>query len=47
MRGYVAGKRYRGAVADIPLTPGAQIVVELGAYIPPHPSFLFPGGEVT
>ena len=44
---------YRGPVAvfvggrpvdhlDVPLRDGAQIVVELGGYIPPHRSFLFP-----
>ena len=31
-----------GAPASIPLTPRAQIVLELGAYVPPHPRFLFP-----
>lgn len=36
---FVAGKRASGA---IPLADGAQIVVELGGFIPPHPSFTFP-----
>ena len=45
VRAYVAGKRYDGAAAEVPLTPGAQIVVELGAYVPPHPTFLFPPKE--
>jgi hypothetical protein len=42
VRAYVAGKRFRGRVADVPLTQGAQIVVELGAYVPPHATYLFP-----
>ena len=42
VRAYVAGKRFAGRPAEIPLTPGAQIVVELGAYVPPHPRYLFP-----
>jgi hypothetical protein len=27
---------------DVPLRDHAQIVVELGGYVPPHRSFLFP-----
>lgn len=42
VRAYVGGKRVDGPPASVPLTPGAQIVLELGAYVPPHPSFLFP-----
>jgi len=42
LRAYVAGKLVRGDVAHVPLTPKAQIVIELGAYVPPHRSFLFP-----
>jgi hypothetical protein len=42
VRAYVAGKPFRGPPAQIPLTPGAQIVVEIGAYVPPHPTYLFP-----
>ena len=30
---------------EVPLKPGAQIVVELGPYIPPHKTFLFPPRE--
>jgi len=47
VRAYVAGKPWKGRPADVPLTPGAQIVVELGAYVPPHPTFLFPPKEPT
>ena len=39
---FVAGKRYAGAAAEIPLTPNAQIVVEIGGYVPPHRTYLFP-----
>jgi hypothetical protein len=42
IRAYVAGHRVQGDVARIPLTSRAQIVVELGAFVPPHRSFLFP-----
>jgi hypothetical protein len=39
---YVAGRRVTGDPADVPLRDGAQIVVESGGYIPPHPAFRFP-----
>jgi hypothetical protein len=42
VRAYVAGRLVRGDAARVRLTPRAQIVVELGAYVPPHRSFLFP-----
>jgi hypothetical protein len=42
VRAYVDGRRVDGPVGRIPLRPGSQIVVELGGYVPPHPSFLFP-----
>ncbi len=45
VRAYLGGKRFAGPPAEIPLTPGAQIVVELGAYVPPHPTYLFPRRE--
>ena len=38
---YVAGKRWMGDPAAIPLADRAQIVVELGGYIPPHRFYLF------
>jgi hypothetical protein len=44
VRAYVDGRRVAGPVARIPLRPGAQIVVELGGYVAPHASFLFPKG---
>lgn len=45
LRAYVAGKLVQGPVGDIPLRPHAQIVLELGGYVPPHPFFLFAGGD--
>jgi hypothetical protein len=45
VRAYVAGRLVKGPVRAIPLTPHAQIVLELGGYVPPHPFFLFPGGD--
>jgi hypothetical protein len=44
VRAYVAGRLVQGPAASIRLTPHAQIVLELGGYVPPHPFFLFPGG---
>ena len=42
VRAYVAGRLVRGDAARVRLAPKAQIVIELGAYVPPHRSFLFP-----
>ncbi len=42
VRAWVAGRRWRGDVRRIPLAPHAQIVVEIGPYVPPHRSFRFP-----
>ena len=44
VRAYVAGKRWRGALSAIPLRRHAQIVLELGKFIPPHKVYLFPPG---
>ena len=41
VRAYVDGRAVAG-LRSIPLKPGAEIVVELGAFVPPHSSFLFP-----
>jgi hypothetical protein len=45
VRAYLDGRRVTGPVAAIPLRPGAEIVLELGAYVAPHSFFLFPGGN--
>jgi hypothetical protein len=39
---FVGGRRVTGDPAAIPLRDGAQIVLQVGGYIPPHRSFLFP-----
>jgi hypothetical protein len=41
---FVGGRRRRGDPRRIPLTRHAQIVLELGGYVPPHPRYLFPPG---
>ena len=42
LRAYVGGRLARGPAAAIPLTPHAEIVLELGPYLVPHSFFLFP-----
>jgi hypothetical protein len=44
VRAYVAGRRWNGKLGAIPLTRLANIVLELGRYIPPKKLFLFPLG---
>jgi hypothetical protein len=41
---FVDGRRFRGDPRAIPLRPHAEIVLELGGYVPPHASFLFRKG---
>lgn len=41
---FVGGKPRRGNPASIPLTRHAQIVLELGGYVAPHPAYRFAGG---
>jgi hypothetical protein len=41
VRAYVGGSPWRGAVRAIPLRRHAQIVLELGAYVPPHVTYRF------
>jgi hypothetical protein len=41
---FVAGRRVAGDPRAIRLTPHAQIVLETGGYLAPHPSYLFPKG---
>jgi hypothetical protein len=40
---FVAGKRWRGAIGAIPLRRHSEIVLEVGGFVPPHHSYLFPG----
>jgi hypothetical protein len=44
VRAYVAGRVVRGDPRRIRLTPHANVVLEVGGYIPPHPHFRFPPG---
>jgi hypothetical protein len=41
---FVDGRRWRGAPGDVPLRRHAEIVLEVGPYVPPHPSYTFPPG---
>ncbi len=38
---YVGGRRWHGAPARLVLRAGAEIVIEMGAHVPPHRSFTF------
>ena len=42
---FVAGKRAPGDPRRIVLTRHAQIVLQVGAYVAPHPTYLFPKGR--
>jgi hypothetical protein len=44
VRGYVAGRRWRGDLRAIPLRYHGQIVLELGPYVPPHRTYRFRPG---
>lgn len=39
---YVDGRRRPGSPGGVPLTPRAEIVLEVGPYVPPHASYTFP-----
>ena len=41
---FVGGRRWRGDPRRILLTRHAQVVLELGGELPPHPRYLFPPG---
>jgi hypothetical protein len=41
---FVDGRRFRGDPGVVLLAKHRQIVVELGGYVAPHPSYLFPKG---
>jgi len=41
---FVDGKRWRGDPRRIWLTSHAQVVLEIGGYVTPHPTYLFPRG---
>jgi hypothetical protein len=44
VRAYLGGRLVRGPLGPLRLSRHAEIVLELGAYVVPHPSFLFPAG---
>jgi hypothetical protein len=44
VRAYVNGRSFTNAPGTIRLTRHAQIVLEVGAHVPPHSTFLFPPG---
>jgi hypothetical protein len=39
---FVGGERVEGDPATIPLRDGAEIVLQVGGFVPPHRTFLFP-----
>jgi hypothetical protein len=41
---FVGGKRRTGDPRQLVLTKHSQIVIEVGGYVAPHPSYLFPRG---
>jgi hypothetical protein len=41
---FVDGRRWNGGPASVPLTRHAEIVLEVGPYVPPHSSYAFPPG---
>ena len=44
VRTFVNGRERLGDPRRIRLTPHAQIVLEIGGYVAPHPAYLFPKG---
>lgn len=44
VRAYVGGRRWMRDPRAIPLTRHAQIVLEVGGYVPPHATYGFPPG---
>lgn len=41
---FVDGRRWHGAPGRVPLSRHAEIVLEVGPYVPPHSSYTFPPG---
>lgn len=41
---FLDGRRVAGAPGRVPLTPRAEVVVEVGPYVPPHSTFRFAPG---
>jgi hypothetical protein len=45
VRVYVGGRRRTGPPGAVALTAHAEIVLEVGPYVPPHPGYDFPPGS--
>jgi hypothetical protein len=41
---FVDGRPWHGAPGAVPLTPHAEIVLEVGPHVPPHSAYAFPPG---
>lgn len=41
---FVDGRSWPGAPGRVPLRPHAEIVLEVGPYVPPHAAYTFPAG---
>jgi hypothetical protein len=41
---FIGGRRWRDRPAGVPLTRHAEIVLEVGPFVPPHKSYTFPPG---
>ena len=39
---FIDGRRWQGPPGRVPLTPRAEIVLEVGPHVPPHTTFTFP-----
>jgi len=39
---FIDGTRWRGSPSDAPLSPGSQVTLEVGPFVPPHARYLFP-----
>jgi len=44
VRVFVDGRRRRGSPGAVVLAPHAEIVLEVGPFVPPHATFTFPAG---
>jgi hypothetical protein len=47
VRVYVGGSRVDGPPAAVPLRRHAEIVIEIGRYVPPHRFYVFAGGKAA
>jgi hypothetical protein len=47
VRVYVGGRRVAGSPRAVPLRRHAEIVVEIGRYVPPHHFYVFAGGKAA